>query len=257
MECYKLAISARVNIVEKAIASGNAKDPAFGSSWLLSRYLLVLRQVDYWISEELNPPEPLLDEFQQLCRAICAFGDSSNSVPWFEFEIINSLMESTWNEGKDMEILDFMGKAGIITLCGSTRFYEAFVAANMLLTKRGWTVLSCGSFGHSYHKEVAGECVSLTVKALHFFKILQSDAICAIQPSQRLGKYTKLEIEFAKKHDRTIVQFESTGKHTGRFVMASKNFGFTAKQSVKYATLPQFLMGKEWLDFIAEHPDFC
>lgn len=60
-----------------------------------------------------------------------------------------------------MNTQEFLTQSGTITLCGSTRFYDACVAANRLLTLQGWTVLSCGQFGHSYHKEVVSEATGL------------------------------------------------------------------------------------------------
>lgn len=148
-----------------------------------------------------------------------------------------------------MNTQDFLAQSGIITLCGSTRFYDAYVAANRLLTLEGWTVLSCGQFGHSYHKEVASEDTIAKIKALHFFKILQADAICIVNGAQYMGKSSLLEIEFAKQHNRSILGFESTGLHTGIFELQ-------VAQRLIYPTLDKFLLSEEWQRFTSDNPDY-
>ena len=42
-----------------------------------------------------------------------------------------------------------VGKYPVITLCGSTRFKDAFLEAQKRLTLEGNTVISVGLFGHS------------------------------------------------------------------------------------------------------------
>ncbi len=42
-----------------------------------------------------------------------------------------------------------VGKYKVITLCGSTRFKDAFLAAQKSLTLEGNIVISVGLFGHS------------------------------------------------------------------------------------------------------------
>jgi hypothetical protein len=146
-------------------------------------------------------------------------------------------------------VKEFLSKAGTITLCGSTRFYEAYVAANRLLTLKGWTVLSCGQFGHSYHKEVAGEIPLAKIKALHFWKIMQSDAICIVNGNQYLGKSSKLEIDFAIKNDKSIIEFEATSLHDGIFEVID-----TRPQV--YPTLDEFLLSETWQKFTQINPNF-
>lgn len=135
-----------------------------------------------------------------------------------------------------------------ITLCGSTKFFSAYATANRLLTLKGWTVLSCGHFGHSYHKAVVTETVD-KCKALHFLKILNSDAVCLVDISKHLGKSTVLELEFAKKHGKTVLEFESTGLHTGDFKLVE--FQPTEKSS-----LDEFFLTEPWLTFVKENPEY-
>ena len=47
-----------------------------------------------------------------------------------------------------------VGKYKVITLCGSTRFKDAFMEAQKRLTLEGNIVISVGLFGHSGDNEV-------------------------------------------------------------------------------------------------------
>lgn len=93
----------------------------------------------------------------------------------------------------------FKAGSGIVTLCGSTKFFKECMDANRWLTFNNWMVLACGSWGHSYHK---GEAVDAdhdydTVKNLHFYKLLQSDcALVVADGSGYIGASTKGEIAF-------------------------------------------------------------
>ena len=148
-----------------------------------------------------------------------------------------------------MNLEQFLNTPSIITLCGSTRFFEAYMAANRLLTFKGWTVLSCGQFGHSYHKELDTETPLEKIKALHFWKIQQSDAICIVNGNQYMGKSSKLEIDYAVKNRKSIIEFESTSFHYGEF---------TAVDIIepKKPTLDTFLESTEWQKFTQLNPDF-
>lgn len=98
---------------------------------------------------------------------------------------------------------EFFSKgSGIVTLCGSTKFFTEYMEAARLLTFNGWIVLTCGSFGHSYHK---GQDLFKTkeqfeaVKTLHFIKIQMSHAIVVVHDTNEryIGNSTKAEMKFA------------------------------------------------------------
>jgi hypothetical protein len=70
---------------------------------------------------------------------------------------------------------------GIVTLCGSTKFFDQCMEANRILTFQGWVVLMCGSWGHSYHKDIENKNTDYgSVKKLHYYKILKSQAIVVV-----------------------------------------------------------------------------
>lgn len=101
--------------------------------------------------------------------------------------------------------------SGIATLCGSTRFFSECMEANRELTFQNWIVLMCGSWGHSYHKEVEAIVRDYSVvKRLHFHKILESDAIVVVSDKTNyFGDSTKEEIAFC--HHRNIPVFYYDG----------------------------------------------
>lgn len=107
----------------------------------------------------------------------------------------------------------FQEGSGIVTLCGSTRYFEQCMEANRALTFQNWIVLMCGSWGHSYHK--GAEDLNRDygqVKKLHFHKILESDAIVVVSDSSGYyGESTTEEIAFARH--RKIPAFSFDGQN--------------------------------------------
>lgn len=100
--------------------------------------------------------------------------------------------------------------SGVVTLCGSTKFFFEAMEANRILTFNNWIVLLCGSWGHSFHKysEDLNRDYS-EVKKLHFQKILMSRAIVVVSDaSGYIGTSTKAEILFANSRDIPVFYFD-------------------------------------------------
>lgn len=104
----------------------------------------------------------------------------------------------------------------IITLCGSTRFYEDFVDANYRETMAGRIVLSVGFFLHA-QAEAHGEPVGwarprgrctyeekLALDELHFDKIAMSDEILVLNVGGYVGESTRNEIALALMLNKAI-----------------------------------------------------
>lgn len=91
--------------------------------------------------------------------------------------------------------------SGIVTLCGSTKFFFEAMEANRYLTFKNWIVLQCGSWGHSFHRySNEGSRDFSQVKLLHFHKIQMSQAIVVVSDSSNYwGKSTQAEIDFANR----------------------------------------------------------
>jgi hypothetical protein len=95
----------------------------------------------------------------------------------------------------------------VVTLCGSTRFYDAFQEANFRLTIAGYIVLSVGFYPHtkSAHELEHGEHVGITEREkealdiLHKRKIDMSNEVFVLNVGGYIGDSTRSEIEHALK----------------------------------------------------------
>lgn len=122
------------------------------------------------------------------------------------------LIENNLNEGdewKDDNLTVVSGKRKypVVTLCGSTRFKEAFIETQKRLTLKGCIVISVGLFGHSGDKEVWEDMEEGTLTKtkemlddMHKRKIDMADEIFVINVGDYIGESTRSEIAYAKAH---------------------------------------------------------
>lgn len=108
-----------------------------------------------------------------------------------------------------------VGNYKVITLCGSTRFKDAFVEEQKRLTLEGNIVISVGLFGHSGDTEVwegmSEDTLTKTKEMLddmHKRKIDMADELFVINVGGYIEESTRSEIEYAK----------TTGKHIAYMV---------------------------------------
>ena len=101
------------------------------------------------------------------------------------------------------------GKYKIITLCGSTKFKDEFIAEQKRLTLEGNIVISVGLFGHSGDNEVWEETTKPILDDMHKRKIDLSDEIFVINVGGYIGSSTRSEIEYAIKAGKPVVYMES------------------------------------------------
>ena len=106
------------------------------------------------------------------------------------------------------EEVSMVGKYNVITLCGSTRFKEAFLEAQKRLTLEGNIVISVGLFGHSGDEEVWAEGTKEMLDDMHQRKIDMADEILVINVGGYIGSSTRSEIEYAKANGKTIRYLE-------------------------------------------------
>ena len=92
----------------------------------------------------------------------------------------------------------------VITLCGSTKFKDAFMNAQKELTLKGYIVISVGLFGHSGDDEVWDDGVKEMLDDMHKRKIDMADEIMVIDVDDYIGELTKKEIEYAKSRGKFI-----------------------------------------------------
>ena len=97
-----------------------------------------------------------------------------------------------------------VGSYKVITLCGSTRFKDAFMEAQKKLTLEGNIVISVGLFGHSGDNEVWENMDEGTLTKtkemlddMHKRKIDMADEIFVINVGGYIGDSTRSEIEYA------------------------------------------------------------
>ena len=108
-----------------------------------------------------------------------------------------------------------VGKYRVITLCGSTRFRDAFMEAQKRLTLEGNIVISVGLFGHAGDSEVwegmAEDTLTKTKEMLddmHKRKIDMADEIFVINVGGYIGSSTRSEIEYAAANGKAIRYLE-------------------------------------------------
>ncbi len=100
----------------------------------------------------------------------------------------------------------------VVCLCGSTRFYEDFQAANYNETMAGNIVLTVGFYPHS--PEVHGEGVGATsadkikLDELHKRKIDLADEVFVLNVGGYIGESTRGEIAYAIVHGTPVRYLE-------------------------------------------------
>ena len=108
-----------------------------------------------------------------------------------------------------------VGKYKVITLCGSTRFKDAFMEAQKRLTLKGNIVISVGLFGHSGDDEVWDGMDEGTLSKtkemlddMHKRKIDMADEIFVINVGGYIGSSTRSEIEYAQATGKLVRYLE-------------------------------------------------
>ena len=110
-----------------------------------------------------------------------------------------------------------VGQYRVVTLCGSTRFREAFMAAQKRLTLSGNIVISVGLFGYSGDDEVWSEGVKEMLDDMHKRKIDMADEIFVVNVGGYIGDSTRSEIEYARATGKTVRYLEpQDGAAAGR-----------------------------------------
>jgi hypothetical protein len=99
----------------------------------------------------------------------------------------------------------------IITLCGSTRFKDEFIAEQKRLTLEGNIVISVGLFGHSGDDEVWSEETKMMLDDMHKRKIDLADEIFVINVGGYTGESTRSEIEYAINMNKPVSYLEAIG----------------------------------------------
>ena len=99
-------------------------------------------------------------------------------------------------------------KYKVITLCGSTRFRDAFMEAQKRLTLEGNIVISVGLFGHAGDDEVWKPGTKEMLDDMHKRKIDMADEIYVINVGGYIGESTRSEIEYARRNGKAVRYLE-------------------------------------------------
>ena len=144
--------------------------------------------------------EPECDDFDEI--------ELNNEVTWCADKINPNDIEYCLKE-KNQTTCNKIAK-GIITLCGSTRFYETFLEINNKLTAKGYIVLSIGVVkSKAVMLDKSDPELEKMLDELHREKILMSDSIFVIDQDGYIGESTKGEIKFAEKHGKRIYRLSN------------------------------------------------
>jgi len=104
----------------------------------------------------------------------------------------------------------------IITLCGSTKYWQDFSRVNAKLTLKGYIVLSVACdfqtedqtlyipSGQSYSTDEARELQKKRLDDLHLHKIQMSDEILVLNIDGYIGSSTNQEIKFATEQNKVV-----------------------------------------------------
>ena len=101
----------------------------------------------------------------------------------------------------------------IVTLCGSTRFSEAFRLANLRETLAGKIVLSIGCDTKSDDALQLQPGDKERLDELHLRKIDLSDEVLILNVNGYIGESTRRELAYARQHGKTIRWLDEQQPH--------------------------------------------
>lgn len=99
------------------------------------------------------------------------------------------------------------GRPEVVTLCGSTRFRDAFEREQRRLTLEGRIVLSVGMFGHEEGLDETSQ-VKVDLDQLHLRKIDLSQRVHVINAGGYIGSSTSREIAYAQQRGIPVTYLE-------------------------------------------------
>jgi len=148
----------------------------------------------------ITPAVVMVDKLDRTDRGGRGFGSSDNKAVEIE-------MNEPSTDGPDPE-----GgiRPKIVTLCGSTKYWQDFSRINAKLTLKGYIVLSIGSDlqpddqALSYLTQYAANLQKKKLDDLHLHKIQMSDEILVLNIDGYIGSSTNQEIKFATEQNKVV-----------------------------------------------------
>lgn len=149
------------------------------------------------------------------------------------------------------------GKYKVITLCGSTRFKDAFMKAQKRLTLEGNIVISVGLFGHSGDDEVWEGMdentltrTKIMLDDMHKRKIDMADEIYVINVDGYIGDSTKSEIAYALEHGKRVRYLESDATDPG-------NDKYVSVEALPISVRLQHILTRNNVDYLYQVESYC
>ena len=133
-----------------------------------------------------------------------------------------------------------VGRYPVITLCGSTRFKDAFLEAQKSLTLEGNIVISVGLFGHAGDDEVWTEGTKEMLDDMHKRKIDMADAIYVVNVGGYVGERTRSEIEYARRNGKRVEYLEPEPDRPIIFLRTTLSTTAQANQSIRFTRSTPF-----------------
>jgi len=149
----------------------------------------------------ITPAVVFVDELDRTDRGGRGFGSSGDKA--VEIEMNEPKISTNGLSGVAM-------RPKIVTLCGSTEYWQDFSRINAKLTLKGYIILSTGStlqFDDQAFSHLAKEAVDLQklkLAALHLHKIQMSDEILVLNIDGYIGPSTNQEIKFAVEQNKVV-----------------------------------------------------
>jgi len=163
----------------------------------------------------ITPAVVAVDELDRTDRGGRGFGSSGlrQEIRW-EIELNEPMVISTSVIADNDKPGYFKGvdpRPKIVTLCGSTKYWQDFSRINAKLTLRGYIVLSLGlpfsGSGDDGLSSLASETWELRRKRLddlHLHKIQMSDEILVLNIDGHISPSTNQEIKFAVEQNKVV-----------------------------------------------------
>lgn len=127
----------------------------------------------------------------------------------------NALRQEREDNAQDVVPLHrFEARPKVITLCGSSRFFDVFQKMNAELTLQGNVVFSIAVPSTSKNGELP-KAAKGVLDSVHLHKIRMSDGILVLNVDGYIGESTRREIEFAQRIGRTVEYLEPAAPSQG------------------------------------------
>jgi len=157
----------------------------------------------------ITPAVVAVDKLDPTDRGGRGFGSSDNKL--VEIEMNEPTVYSSVKDGDMIHPLDPRPK--IVTLCGSTKYWQDFSRINAKLTLKGYIVLSVGydsdkgyevGLNDSYLASETWELRRKRLDDLHLHKIQMSDEILVLNIDGYISSSTNQEIKFATEQNKVV-----------------------------------------------------